>query len=78
MDHGSRDNERRRMPAQPPLRRDEIERSVRSIAQVLLRLHQLCMTRLCHDNDIELAEELNDALKPAIDFLLHFELEGEH
>lgn len=47
---------------------------VRKTGEALLRLHQLVLTRVCADDEIELAEEINDSLKPALDWLAHYEV----
>jgi len=52
----------------------EYQRCIREIGVVLEKLHQLVMTRVCSENDLELAETLNDEVKPVIDWLIHFEV----
>lgn len=53
---------------------DQLQSVVRRTGVALERLHQLVMTRVLHDEDVELAERLNDELKPLIDALIHFEV----
>jgi len=52
----------------------EYGRCIREIGVVLEKLHQLVMTRLCATKDMELAEELNNDVKPLIDALIHWEV----
>lgn len=52
----------------------KLVRVVRRTGYVLARLHELVMAKITADDDIELAERLNDELKPLIDGLLHFEV----
>lgn len=42
---------------------------------ILARVHELVMTRVIADEDVELAESINDELKPLVDALLRFEVD---
>jgi len=46
----------------------------RKAGYALERLYQLVMTKVTSDDDVELATELADELKPLIDALIHFEV----
>lgn len=47
---------------------------LRETGRALEKMHQLLMTRVCADDEVELAEQLNDELKPLLDYLIHFEV----
>lgn len=53
----------------------EIRTVVRRIGFVAQKAHETMMSNLIAAGNDELAENLNDALKPAVDYLLHFEME---
>lgn len=56
----------------------ELRTIVRRLGFVALKAHETMMSNLLADKKASLAEALNDALKPIVDALLHFELpEGE-
>lgn len=52
----------------------DLESAVRRIGWCLHKLHELVMTRVLAEGDVELGEEINDELKPIVDQLLHFEV----
>lgn len=57
------------------LNRQQIQAVVRRFGFVLQKAFEMMMSRLIADGEERLAETLNDSLKPAVDWLLHFELE---
>jgi len=73
LDRGSRERVVQRDAASLLASVDDYAVVVRKTGEALLRLHQLVMTRICAEDEIELAEQLNDELKPALDYLVHFE-----
>lgn len=48
---------------------------VRRIGFVVMTAYQTMMSRLIADGSSELAEALGDALKPAADYLVHFDID---
>jgi len=57
----------------------EVITTVRRLGFVALKMHEVIMSRLMRESPA-LAEEFNDVFKPAVDWLLHFEMserEGE-
>lgn len=52
----------------------DLQGFVRRMGYVLSKVHELVMTRVIADADVELAEEINDELKPLVDALINFEV----
>jgi len=73
-DRGSRGEGRARSASSLVAPVDALTQAVRSTGRALGKLHQLVMTRVLADDDWQLAESLNDELKPLIDALIHFEV----
>lgn len=51
-----------------------LESVIRRSGVAMERLLQLVLTKVTSDDDVGLAEELRDELKPLIDALIHFEV----
>jgi len=51
-----------------------LETVTRKAGYALERLYQLVCTKVTSDDDLELAQQLADELKPLIDALIHFEV----
>jgi len=60
-----------------PLSASEIEGFVRRFGFVLNQLLQTMISSLIRTRDEKLAEDVNDMLKPCVDYLLHFDLGAE-
>jgi len=73
-DRGSRKRMERASASSFSAQVPELVRVVRKSGFALAKLHELVMTRVVSDDDVELAESLNDELKPLIDALIHFAL----
>lgn len=56
----------------------EITTVVRRFGFILLKVHEIVMTRLTGAEDAVLAERVNDTLKPMADLLVHFTLEDDN
>lgn len=56
----------------------EINSVVRRIGYVVGTAHEVIMKRLIDDGDAAFAEMVNDALKPVVDFLMHFDVEASN
>lgn len=69
--------ENRREANRTPLLASEIQSIVRRMGVVMLRAHEVMMSALIAQGDARVAEALNDSLKPAIDYLLHFNVMDE-
>lgn len=54
----------------------ELRTIVRRLGFVAHKAHEAAMSNLLRNSDSNLAELFNDAFKPVVDYLLHFELEG--
>lgn len=73
-DRGSRERMESGRTSSFPSSARAMENVVRTTGRSLERLYQLVMTRVCCDEDVELAETIADELKPLIDSLIHFEV----
>ena len=73
IDRGSRGEGRSRSDSSFVAQLELTQNVVRRVGVALERMFTLVMTRVVSDNDLELAEELADELKPLIDALIHFE-----
>jgi len=51
-----------------------LEAVTRKAGYALERLYQLVCTKVTSDDDLEVAQDLADELKPLIDALIHFEV----
>jgi len=58
----------------PSLSASEVVTVVRRLGFVLLKAHEVMQGNLVSHGQYELAERLNDSLKPLADMLAHFEL----
>jgi len=70
----SKENERESASS---LSASEAARVVRRFGFVLYKAHEVMVSRAIANGDEELAELLNDTLKPIADLLTHFTLESE-
>jgi len=75
-DRGSRKRMERASASSFAAQVPELVSVVRKSGYALAKLHDLVMTRVCSDDDVELAETLNDELKPLIDAMIHFDVEA--
>lgn len=73
-DRGSREEDRARRASSFSADLRALEAVVRKSGVALERLFQLVLTRVVSDEDMQLAEELADEVKPLIDALIHFEV----
>lgn len=54
----------------------EVVTVVRRLGYVAAKMHQTMMSNLVASGNESVAEAFNDAFKPVVDWLLHFELEA--
>lgn len=74
VDRGSRGEGRARSAASFSADLASLQAICRKAGYALEKLFQLTMTKVTSDDDLELAEQLADELKPIIDALTHFEV----
>lgn len=80
----SRRMDARRTPSEPQrywdpgeLDRATIITTIRRMGYILVKAHEVIMGKLIAQDEHELAERVNDTLKPLADLLLHFELDDK-